>query len=214
MYDTGFGEHCHDLYGALVNHRTVCEGYALAFDLIMDRLGVPCSVIVSDWNEGDEYAHAWNQIGGYANDCYIDVTWDDLGYVDPDGRPYIGYDYFGLTKEEMSSVEAHGTSDGTFWTSSGETLNYYRHEGYVLDEFGLGALTDMLSRQYAGGANYLTVRFPDVQTYQEAKTALSDVNVLSRLLGDVGCYEGGWYTFNDDVHTFSLGVGEYTSPAP
>ena len=212
-YDESFGDHCHDLYGALVNRRTVCEGYALAFTYVLDRIGIQSSVIVSDWNEGDAAAHAWNQIAGYANDCYVDVTWDDLDYVDPSGRPYIGYDYFGLTKEEISAVEAHGTSDGAFWTDSAEAMNYYRHEGYMLDSFDLGAVADVLGRQYAGGGNYLTVRFADAAVYQEAKTALSDMDTLSGLLGDLGCYEGGWYMFNDSVHTFSLGVGEYTAPA-
>ena len=211
-YDESFGDHCHDLYGALVNHRTVCEGYALAFAHVLDRLGVRSSVIVSDWDEDTAVSHAWNQVAGYGNDCYIDVTWDDLGYVDPSGRPYVGYDYFGLTQEEMSAVEAHGNSDGAFWVDSAESMNYYRHEGCMLDRFDLGEVTEVLGRQYAGGANYLTVRFADGESFQEAKTALSDSETLSGLLGSLGGSEGGWYTFNDSVRTFSLGVGQYTVP--
>ena len=61
-------------YSALVNHATVCAGYAKAFQYIMIQLGVP-TYYVTGTSENED--HAWNIVainGGYAN---VDLTWDD-----------------------------------------------------------------------------------------------------------------------------------------
>lgn len=67
-------------YGALVNGKAVCEGYARAFKMAMDRLGIECvlvqGVAQAEANGGYE-PHMWNYVridgGWYA----VDVTWND-----------------------------------------------------------------------------------------------------------------------------------------
>lgn len=61
-------------YSALVNHATVCAGYAKAFQYVMQQLGIP-AYYVTGTSENED--HAWNivQINGqYTN---VDLTWDD-----------------------------------------------------------------------------------------------------------------------------------------
>lgn len=62
----------YDVYAVFVKKKAVCQGYALAFMDIMDRLGIPCELVSSGslW-------HAWNivKVGGYW--YQIDVTWND-----------------------------------------------------------------------------------------------------------------------------------------
>lgn len=59
-------------YSAIVNKKTVCAGYAKAFQLLLTKLGIPCYYIVGFAKE----AHAWNiiKLDGYYN---VDLTWDD-----------------------------------------------------------------------------------------------------------------------------------------
>ncbi|MCM1088030.1 MAG: hypothetical protein NC419_07720 [Muribaculaceae bacterium] len=62
-------------YSALVNGRTVCAGYARAFQYMLQQLGIPCYYCTGYAGE----SHAWNIValeGGYYN---VDVTWDDTG---------------------------------------------------------------------------------------------------------------------------------------
>ena len=57
----------------------VCEGYADAFKVICDRLGIPCACIVggADSN-GKEEPHMWNYVQLEDGKWYlIDITWDD-----------------------------------------------------------------------------------------------------------------------------------------
>ena len=61
-------------YSALVTGKTVCAGYARAFQYIMNRLGIP-TYYVTGVSEGED--HAWNIVrlnDGYYN---VDLTWDD-----------------------------------------------------------------------------------------------------------------------------------------
>lgn len=60
-------------YSALVTKRTVCAGYARAFQYIMIKLGIPTYYVVGYANED----HAWNIVkleDGYYN---VDLTWND-----------------------------------------------------------------------------------------------------------------------------------------
>ncbi len=79
-------------YSALVNGRTVCAGYARAFQYIMQKMGIPCYYCTGYSGED----HAWNIIlldDGYYN---VDVTWDDTG----SGT----YDYFNKTDDDYSDT--------------------------------------------------------------------------------------------------------------
>lgn len=64
-------------YGAFVNHNVVCQGYALAFKVLMDRAGIPCCYVKSDTMH-----HAWNMVRLDGNWYHVDVTWDDSLYSD------------------------------------------------------------------------------------------------------------------------------------
>ena len=60
-------------YSALVDGRSVCAGYARAFQLILTRAGIPCWY-VTGWS-GEN--HGWN-IVELEGDLYdVDLTWDD-----------------------------------------------------------------------------------------------------------------------------------------
>ena len=82
-----------DAYGALVDGKAVCEGYARAFQLLCNKANIDC-VLLSGTADSDN--HAWNgvKIGG---DWYqIDVTWDDV-----DDFIYDSHEYFNLTDSLM-----------------------------------------------------------------------------------------------------------------
>lgn len=79
-------------YSALVEGKSVCAGYARAYQYLMQRLGIPCYYCTGFAGED----HAWNIIGlddGYYN---VDVTWDDT----PGGE----YDYFNKTDEDYADT--------------------------------------------------------------------------------------------------------------
>lgn len=63
-------------YGALINHKCVCQGYAEAYKRFMDSQGIICYVICGKVRGSQEY-HAWNVISFDGRKFYhVDVTWD------------------------------------------------------------------------------------------------------------------------------------------
>jgi hypothetical protein len=80
-------------YSALVNGKSVCAGYARAFQYCMQQLGIP-TYYCTGYSGGD---HAWNIVklaDGYYN---VDVTWDD---TEP-----ATYDYF--NKSDADYAKTH-----------------------------------------------------------------------------------------------------------
>lgn len=66
----------HSAYTALVLKNTVCEGYATAFQLIMEELGIECVCVMSP-------NHAWNAVKYEGKWYWVDATWgDQVTYVD------------------------------------------------------------------------------------------------------------------------------------
>lgn len=79
-----------DYAGVFVHRQAVCQGYALAFKLCMDILGIESRVIVGNAGEG---AHAWNAVRLDGEWYYVDVTWDDPV---PDVEGKVVYNYFNV----------------------------------------------------------------------------------------------------------------------
>lgn len=94
--------YAHCSYGAFVNKTPVCQGYALAFKSILDRLGIECHYV-----DSESLNHAWNLVKLNGTYFYIDSTWDD---PIPDKVGRSGHKYFLLSKSELSSRN-HNTSD-------------------------------------------------------------------------------------------------------
>lgn len=68
-----------NIYGALVIHEVVCEGYAKSFKYILDDLKIPNIIVVGTATNSNNKteSHAWNYV--YINEKWyaVDVTWDD-----------------------------------------------------------------------------------------------------------------------------------------
>ncbi len=71
-------------YGALVDKKAVCAGYAAAYQLLLQRVGIAAYTVIgtatdSSGEFGSEpISHAWNAVWLSDDECvFTDVTWDD-----------------------------------------------------------------------------------------------------------------------------------------
>lgn len=84
-------------YGALINRKCVCQGYAEAYKRILDAQGIVCEVICGKIKGSPDY-HAWNVISFDKKNYYhIDVTWDARKC----GKER--YKYYGLSDADLQS---------------------------------------------------------------------------------------------------------------
>lgn len=81
-------DNCGSIYGALVEGRAKCEGYARAFQYIMNRLGME-TVLITGRAGGEP--HMWNMVKLYTHYYFVDVTHDDPSPDVPiaDGQEYL-----------------------------------------------------------------------------------------------------------------------------
>ena len=77
--DTLRENNIYDIYGALVNKKCVCEGYAKAFQYIMQEAGIETVIIIGTGtnSRNETESHAWNYVNLNNKWYAIDVTWDD-----------------------------------------------------------------------------------------------------------------------------------------
>lgn len=96
-YDTNSDPVYYTAYGALVNGKAVCDGYASAASLLFNMCGIENIKITG---ESKGVGHAWNLIKLDDDYYHIDTTWDDpVSYT---GLSYLKYDYYNLNDEQMS----------------------------------------------------------------------------------------------------------------
>ncbi len=98
------GPHTGTVYGALVNGRARCEGYAKVMCMALRMADIECLILTGEATttasneEPRVEKHAWNMANIDGSFCQIDATWDDM---DDAFAHTTCYAYFNLTDEEM-----------------------------------------------------------------------------------------------------------------
>ncbi len=129
------GPNAHSAYGALVEGRAVCEGYAEAFQYLLHRAGINCMIIDGTGN-GEN--HAWNAVKIDGSWYYTDVTWDD-----PVGQTEIlSHAYFNLTLAMMCEDHVAETHLIPPPAANSLTYNYHAYNGTMAESFDLDQVAE------------------------------------------------------------------------
>lgn len=98
-----FGSNCYTAYGALLEGRAVCQGYAQLTYKMLREAGLSCYVITGQANNGSRTEdHAWNIVKVGKKWYYLDTTWDDPA----GGEDVLRYDYFLVGSDKMDQDHA------------------------------------------------------------------------------------------------------------
>lgn len=81
-------EHCdHDqiITSVLLEGQSVCAGYARTYQVLLERMGIPCATVHGYNDDNPQEGHLWNIVCIDGVTGYVDVTWGDMddGNVDP-----------------------------------------------------------------------------------------------------------------------------------
>ncbi len=154
-------------YGALVQGTAVCAGYSRAYQLLMQRVGIPTWFVIgrSINPSGQEVSHAWNMVQLDGEWCYTDVTWDD--------QPrYTFYAYLNMNSQQ--AAEGHTPTKYTEYlpVSTDTSHNYFVRNNLRMARLSVGAVTDVI-RDYYPARVYVT---GDKNTFiEDYRTYLLDI---------------------------------------
>ena len=110
-YDGSFTKY--SSYNALVEGKAVCQGYALAYQDLMNRMNIPCELVTSN-----KLNHAWNLVKIGSSWYHVDVTWNDP-ISDRYGRARH-FHFLKSTNYFRSSAGGHTATDYVYSGSAGE----------------------------------------------------------------------------------------------
>lgn len=91
-------DYAYRAYGALVQGKAVCNGYAEAMALLLNCVGVE-NEIMTGWASSE--LHAWNRVRLDGKWYQVDSTWDD---PIPDRGSFAGHQFFNVTDEIMDDT--------------------------------------------------------------------------------------------------------------
>ncbi|EJO5346280.1 DUF5050 domain-containing protein [Clostridium botulinum] len=110
-------------YGCIVNNLAVCDGYAKAMQLLLNKVGVYTIRVTGNSNG---VGHAWNIVRINGENYQVDATWNDPL---PDSG-YVRYRYFNMSDEDMS--KDHYWVKANFPASYDNSFRYLHKANYVV----------------------------------------------------------------------------------
>jgi len=104
--DTGRDDSLRSLYSALVNHKVVCAGYAVAMQYLLQTVGIPTAYVISE--NGQSCCHAFNLLKIGKECYYLDATWGDASNTKTGDKmkSMIFYDYFCVPLNEFKMTSS------------------------------------------------------------------------------------------------------------
>ena len=203
-YDLNSAEN-QNMYSVLVNHASVCQGYAKATQYLLSRMGMECTFVTGSVINGEN--HSWNVVKIDGESYYLDTTWGDPSYQsegDSDSgayRPSINYDYLNITTEELlrtHRINSHVPMPECVATDA----NYFRREGCFIQDYDLGQIQEMYRKVQQEGNKGLSVKCSDEECYN---TLFSNLINNQDIFTVIGMSDGSVaYSTNDSQLTLTF----------
>ncbi len=157
---------CQTMYGALVEQKSVCEGYTMAYSYMLDKLGIP------NYNcETKCGKHVWNIVKLYGKYYHVDVTWDDVdgayGEVKHENFLCSNAD-FGHQEYEFDKTPTSTTYDNFFWQYSRSEFQLLNNTVYYIinsEKTGSGFVEGLYYYNAEDKTHYRVVNMADYKWY-------------------------------------------------
>lgn len=172
-------------YGALVDGKAVCAGYAKAYQHLLLQVGIPAWFVRGSSinpNTKKSENHSWNLVKLDGQWYYTDVTWDDQ-------RENTYYTYFNITTQQLLQSHEFGNLYANLVPNATATeANYFVKEDLILSSYDQNRLAALLKQNNK------------VQIYIEKdpnaflKTLDNELLSLGKQLGGTGAFKISYST--------------------
>lgn len=134
-------DNAHNAYGALVEGKAVCEGYAEALQYLLHRVGIQSFLILGTSKNpsanGEYESHAWNAVKIDGSFYHVDLTWNDQGN-------YLFHSYFNQSDSIISLDHEITLTDYPLPVCNTDTANYFKKSGTYLTSYTVDSVAELL----------------------------------------------------------------------
>lgn len=180
-------------YGCLVQGDAICQGYAEAYQLVLERAGIECGVCSGDSINGP---HAWNYVRINGQYYWVDTTWDDPESESDEGT--LRHNYFLINDELLKRTRA--IEEGQVFVPSCSSMadNYHVRNGSYLEAFDINAIGNILAAN--ASSRRAEMMFGSEEAYQEALERLFAESEIWSLSAYVSMNEQISYSNDDNMY--------------
>ncbi len=194
------------IYGAFIDKRCVCVGYAYATQYILRKYGIECSTISNE-------VHAWNLVKLEGDYYYIDTTWGDPSNTDPlkESSDNISYAYFCMTTEALNALESHEIPpEFNVPECTATKCNYFIRSGLYFEYLDTERLQALFDKSFANGGEPIMLMCADASCYRQLTDHLFEEGAVWDYIREAcsknGCEEPdeAWHTTYDSNHSVRI----------
>lgn len=187
-------------YGALIEGKAVCQGYAQSLAMILNNLNVECHTIVAMTKGSNPVLHEWVRVKLDGKWYYIDLTWDDTPWAEDKN-----YKYFLINTDMISRDHETGYS-----LAGGPEVDGSKYLYYAYKKQGIFAETkddiDKIIRDQIDATNqsYTTVKIavpasvPDYEIHGAIRRIAGNQATLKEL-NDIKNTSGSYHHYGFNV---------------
>ena len=187
-------------YGALIEGKAVCQGYAQSLAMILNNLNVECHTIVAMTKGSNPVLHEWVRVKLDGEWYYIDLTWDDTPWAEDKN-----YKYFLINTDMISRDHETGYS-----LAGGPEVDGSKYLYYAYKKQGIFAETkddiDEIIRDQINATNqsYTTVKIavpasvPDYEIHSAIRRIAGSQATLKEL-NDIKNTSGSFHHYGFNV---------------
>ncbi len=190
-----------NIQSALLQKRSVCAGYARAFQYVLHRMGMFCTYVTGTITTGGD--HAWNIVRIDDQYYHVDVTWGDPVFVGAEegssGVRSMNYNYLCCTDADIAGTHVVGTRVA-MPACTDDSYNYYKRGGMFYETFDYDQVYGALMNSVWEERSSVTMKFGSADGYESAKAAMFQGSMLqdaAQYLMDIY----GTQTWNYSYHT-------------
>ena len=187
-----------DYTGVFLLKKSICAGYARAFQYLCKKAGLKCTTVRGQTNE----SHAWNLVELNGQYYWVDVTWGDP--TTDDGSQKLVYYYFMVTDELL--FRTHISLNGqvpvgpydkidafTFPQCTDNSLSYYIQNGAYFETYDYYAIRDyVLQKLYENPYQEISFQIGNQESfYYAVEQLLKNERYIKNIFREY--FSGGFY---------------------
>lgn len=193
-----------NIISSLIEGKSVCAGYARAYQYLAHQLGVQATYItgvaqetIQATNKGE--GHAWVMIKMDDDYYYCDPTWGD---VVEDEMKHTCYGYFLMNSDDMLACYK---PDGQYEQTKQDQLNYFKNSRLYMNDYDETILNRAVRQGKSDKTRVAEIKCGNKHVFNQVKTKLESAYLGYRILSNNGCWnDDSRYYCNEELKLIEL----------